>query len=65
MNGTGVGFSVEEEYTNKLPVVPDELYETDTVIVVGDSKLGWAEILKELVSLLYGGHIPKWDVSKG
>ena len=40
MNGTGVGFSVEEEYTTQLPVVPDELYETDTVIVVADSKLG-------------------------
>tara|TARA_Y100001937_G_scaffold122369_1_gene183008 strand:- start:6880 stop:8823 length:1944 start_codon:yes stop_codon:yes gene_type:complete len=64
MNGTGVGFSVEEEYTAQLPVIPDELYETDTVIVVADSKLGWARAFKELVSLLYGGHIPKWDVSK-
>ena len=64
MNGTGVGFSVEEEYTNKLPVIPDQLYETDTTIVVADSKLGWARAFKELISLLYGGHIPKWDVSK-
>ena len=64
MNGTGVGFSVELEYTNQLPVVPEELYDTDTVIVVSDSKLGWAKAFKELVSLLYGGHIPKWDVSK-
>jgi len=64
MNGTGVGFSVEEEYTNQLPPVPEELYDTDTVIVVADSKLGWARAFKELISLLYGGHIPKWDVSK-
>ena len=64
MNGTGVGFSVEEEYTNQLPVVPEELYDTDTVIVVADSKLGWAKAFKELVSLLYGGHVAKWDVSK-
>ena len=64
MNGTGVGFSVEEEYTNQLPAVPEELYDTDTVVVVTDSKLGWAKAFKELVSLLYGGHIPKWDVSK-
>ena len=64
MNGTGVGFSVEEEYTAQMPVVPDELYETDTTIIVADSKLGWAKAFKELVSLLYGGHIPKWDVSK-
>jgi len=64
MNGTGVGFSVEEDYVKKLPTVPDELYATDTTIVVADSKLGWARAFKELISLLYGGHIPKWDVSK-
>jgi len=64
MNGTGVGFSVEEEYTNQLPSVPDQLYETDTTIVVADSKLGWARAFKELVSLLFGGHIPRWDISK-
>ena len=64
MNGTGVGFSVEEEYATQLPVIPDELYDTDTVIVVADSKLGWAKAFKELISLLYGGHVPKWDVSK-
>ena len=64
MNGTGVGFSVEEEYTNQLPLVPEDFYKTDTVIVVADSKLGWARAFKELISLLYGGHIPKWDVSK-
>ena len=64
MNGTGVGFSVEESYTTQLPTVPDELFDTDTTIVVADSKLGWARAFKELVSLLYGGHIPKWDVSK-
>ena len=64
MNGTGVGFSVEEEYVNQLPTIPDEFFNTDTVIVVADSKLGWARAFKELISLLYGGHIPKWDMSK-
>ena len=64
MNGTGVGFSVEESYTNMLPIVPEQLYETETTIVVADSKLGWARAFKELISLLYGGHIPKWDISK-
>ena len=64
MNGTGVGFSVEEEYVNKLPPIPEEFYDTDTVIGVADSKLGWARAFKELVSLLYNGHVPKWDVSK-
>ena len=64
MNGTGVGFSVEEDYVRKLPTIPEQLYETETTIVVADSKLGWARAFKELISLLYGGHIPKWDVSK-
>jgi len=64
MNGTGVGFSVEENYVKQLPLVPEQLYATETTIVVADSKLGWARAFKELISLLYGGHIPKWDVSK-
>tara|TARA_R100000808_G_scaffold6733_2_gene19789 strand:- start:6637 stop:8571 length:1935 start_codon:yes stop_codon:yes gene_type:complete len=64
MNGTGVGFSVESKYTDKLPQIPDELYPTDTVIVVRDSKLGWAKAYRELISLLCTGLIPSWDTSK-
>jgi len=64
MNGTGVGFSVEQKYINALPVVAEELYKTDTVIVVDDSKLGWAKSYKELIALLYQGQIPKWDLTK-
>lgn len=64
MNGTGVGFSAETEHTRKLPVIAEEFYETDTTIVVADSKLGWAKSLKELISLLYQGLIPKNDTSK-
>lgn len=63
MNGTGVGFSVEQKYTNQLPNVADDFFDSDTTIVVADSKLGWAKSLKELVHLLYGGQIPKWDLS--
>lgn len=62
--GTGVGFSVERQYVNKLPEVAEEFHETDTTIVVRDSKIGWAAAFRELVSLLYMGQIPKWDVSK-
>lgn len=62
--GTGVGFSVERQYVNQLPEIPDELYATDSVIVVSDSKIGWASAFRELVSLLYVGKVPKWDVSK-
>ncbi len=64
MNGTGVGFSVEEEYVNKLPAVAEEFYETESVIVVRDSKLGWAKALKELYGMLWMGQIPTWDVTK-
>lgn len=64
MNGTGVGFSVESKYTEQLPIVPDVFYDTDTTISVADSKLGWAKSLKELISLLYAGQVPKWDTLK-
>jgi len=64
MNGTGVGFSVESKYVDQLPLIAEELYPTDTVIHVADSKLGWAKALKELIHLLYAGQIPNWDVSK-
>ena len=62
--GTGVGFSVERQYIGKLPEVPDELFESDTTIVVSDSKEGWAKSLRQLVSLLYAGEVPKWDTHK-
>jgi ribonucleoside-diphosphate reductase alpha chain len=64
MNGVGVGFSVERQFVSKLPSIPDELFETDSTIVVLDSKLGWAKALKELLGMLYIGQIPKWDLSK-
>ena len=63
MCGTGVGFSVERQYVNKLPDLPEEIHYTDTVIKVADSKIGWAKAYKELMSLLYAGQIPKLDVS--
>jgi ribonucleoside-diphosphate reductase alpha chain len=63
-NGTGVGFSVEQKFTEQLPIVADEFHDTETIIVVADSKLGWAKALKELIQLLYSGQVPKWDVSK-
>ena len=63
MCGTGVGFSVERQYINQLPDLPEDLFPTDTVIKVADSKIGWAKSYKELMSLLYAGQIPTWDVS--
>jgi len=63
MNGTGIGFSVERKHIEKLPPLPHEFHDTDTTIMVSDSKLGWAKAFKELVSLMWSGLIPKWDLS--
>ncbi len=63
MCGTGVGFSVERENVDKMPVVSDNFHKTDTVIKVGDSKPGWAKAYRELVALLYAGQIPQIDMS--
>jgi ribonucleoside-triphosphate reductase len=62
--GTGVGFSVERQYVTKLPEVPEKLYKSEDVIVVHDSKEGWAKSLRKLIALLYSGEIPTWDTSK-
>ena len=64
MNGTGVGFSVERQYVNNLPAINEEFFETDTIIMVSDSKLGWAKALRELIYLLAAGQIPKWNLSR-
>jgi ribonucleoside-diphosphate reductase alpha chain len=61
--GTGVGFSVERQFISKLPEVP-QLFDSDTVIVVKDSKEGWAKAFRQVLALLWAGEIPKWDVSK-
>ena len=61
--GTGVGFSVERQFISKLPEVP-ELFISDTIIHVKDSKEGWAKGFRQLLALLWAGEIPKWDVSK-
>lgn len=63
MCGTGVGFSCERQYIAKLPEVAEEFYDTETVIKVRDSKLGWATAFRELLALLYSGQIPKWDTT--
>jgi ribonucleoside-diphosphate reductase alpha chain len=62
--GTGVGFSVERQYVQKLPEVPEKIFKSDTTIVVKDSKEGWAKAYRQLLALLWSGEIPKWDVSK-
>ena len=64
MCGTGVGFSVEYAYINKLPSVPDSLEKSDTIIIVEDSKAGWAKAYRELLAMLWAGQIPAIDISR-
>ena len=64
MCGTGVGFSVEYKYINKLPSLPETLEKSSTTVIVGDSKEGWAKAYRELISLLWAGQIPQIDISK-
>ena len=64
MCGTGVGFSVERGEVDQLPIIAEEFHDTDTTIVVADSKIGWAKSFKELISLLSMGQVPAWDVSR-
>ena len=64
MCGTGVGFSVERNFITKLPVIAESFHKTESVIVVSDSKIGWASAFRELIAMLYAGKIPEWDMSR-
>jgi ribonucleoside-diphosphate reductase alpha chain len=65
LNGTGVGFSVERQYADKLPTIPNQEFEhTEDVVSVVDSKEGWAKAFRDLISYLYTARIPKINVSK-
>ena len=63
MCGTGVGFSVERQYVDKLPEIAEQFHTTETVIKVRDSKIGWAKSYRELIAMLYAGQIPQFDMS--
>ena len=64
MHGTGVGFSVERQFISQLPKIADEFENSETTIIVQDSKEGWYKAFKELINLLYAGMIPQWDMSR-
>ena len=64
MHGTGVGFSVERQFVSQLPKLPDEFEDSETTIIVQDSKEGWHRSYKELINLLYAGMVPQWDMSR-
>jgi len=63
MCGVGLGFSVECQYIKCLPTIAESFYDEDTVIKVRDSKIGWATGFRQLIALLYGGLVPRWDLS--
>lgn len=62
--GCGVGFSVERQYICKLPIIAENFRRSNSVIVVEDSKEGWGDAYRELISALYSGVIPKWNLDK-
>ena len=64
MCGTGIGFSVERQFINSLPVINEDFYAAETVIQVHDSRIGWATSFRQLIALLYAGQIPRWDLTK-
>ncbi len=64
MCGTGLGFSCEKSEVTKLPIVSEEMHDTETTIVVSDSKIGWASALRELIAMLYAGKVPQWDITR-
>lgn len=57
MNGTGVGFSVEPMFVEQLPTVAERFVQTSSTVVVEDSREGWARALREIIALLYTGHV--------
>lgn len=64
MCGSGSGISVERQFVNMLPVVSERVKPSRTVIKVEDSRIGWADAYRELISMLYQGRIPEWDMSE-
>ena len=63
MCGVGVGFSVESQHVQKLPVINEHFEKSSSTIVVDDSKQGWAKAVRELLALLWQGQIPSIDVT--
>tara|TARA_R100000152_G_C6780593_1_gene213559 strand:- start:2436 stop:4349 length:1914 start_codon:yes stop_codon:yes gene_type:complete len=62
--GTGVGFSCESHVVDGLPTIPEDIQRDHTeVITVPDSREGWADSFRLLLSNLYNGIHPTWDTS--
>jgi len=44
--------------------VAEEFHDTDTMIIVADSKIGWAKAFRQLIAMLYAGEVPRVDYSR-
>lgn len=65
MQGTGVGYSVQSKFTEKLPIVSKVDYSARMInkIQISDDKKGWADSVKELMFALYKGEDIEFDYS--
>jgi ribonucleoside-diphosphate reductase alpha chain len=64
MCGTGVGFSIERQYTDQLPRFAKRLNGKIIDIVVEDSRKGWADAYLKVLETCWAGHNFRTDVSK-
>jgi ribonucleoside-triphosphate reductase len=64
MCGTGVGFSVERQYTDQLPRFAKRLTGNTVEIVVDDSRQGWANAYLKVLEACWAGDSFRPDVSK-
>lgn len=64
MCGTGVGFSVEEQYIQQFPQIKKQKGTKPTNFVVDDSKEGWANALIYGITEWYEGYGVEFDYSK-
>lgn len=63
MCGTGFGFSVRQVDVSNLPLVPNISSESSGTLVIADSKEGWADSVKQLLTSLYSGKDLDMDYS--
>ncbi len=64
MCGTGVGFSVESQTVQKLPIIKHQTGKAAKIYVIEDSKEGWGDALTLGLKAWYGGGDVKFDYSK-
>jgi len=63
MSGVGVGFSVESQHVQQLPIIERQTGEKLGVHQVLDSKEGWADALKAGLHAWYGGKDIRFEFS--